>query len=350
MKTILVTGGCGFIGSNFIHKLLQTNKYLVINVDKLNYCANIKNVTRKYNFDIHQSEEMDLKNYVFYKTDINNADFILNILKTHQVEIVYHFAAQTHVDQSFGNSTQFIIDNVLGTTNLLECCREYGQLEKFIHVSTDEVYGEIVTNQENIILQYGFYDPTNPYAASKASAELVAQSYRHSYKIPIIITRSNNVYGPHQYWEKITGKFIYNLYHDRKCPIYGNGQALRKYLYVSDACDAYQLILEKGLIGEIYEIGSKTELNTLDIFRELIRKIKPEEINQLEKWLNFVEDRQFHDQRYLVNSESLEKLGWKAQTSFEQGLNKTIEWYTNYAIPQNHWNYNDDVTMNIKKL
>ena len=350
MKTILVTGGCGFIASNFIRKLLQTNKYLVINVDKLNYCANIKNVYNEYNFDSHQNEEVDLKNYVFYKTDINNSDFILNILKIHQVEIVYHFAAQTHVDQSFGNSTQFITDNVLGTANLLECCREYGQLEKFIHVSTDEVYGQIASDQENIILQYGFYDPTNPYAASKASAELFVKSYSRSYKIPFIITRSNNVYGPNQYWEKIIGKFIYNLYHDRKCPIYGNGQAMRKYLYVSDVCDAYQLILEKGIIGEIYEIGSNSELNTLDIFTQLISKIKPEDINQPEKWLDFVEDRKFHDQRYVVNSENLEKLGWEVKTSLEEGLKKTIEWYMNYAIPQNHWNYNDDITMNIKKL
>lgn len=346
MKTILVTGGCGFIASNFIHRLLETNKYYVINVDKLNYCANLKNISKKYNFDKHEIEDVNLDNYYFYKTDINNADFLLDILSRHEVDIVYHFAAQTHVDQSFGNSTQFVIDNVLGTATLLECCREYGKLEKFIHVSTDEVYGDITSEQEKIILQYGFYDPTNPYAATKAAAELIVKSYYHSYKIPTIITRSNNVYGPHQYVEKIFGKFIYNLYHNQKCPIYGNGQALRRYLYVGDACDAYLLIVEKGEIGQIYEMGSNNEFNTLDLLKSIINKVKPEDRNQLEKWFNFVEDRKFHDQRYLVNPGTLEQLGWYAHTPFEKGLDKTVEWYVNYAIPHNYWNYDDNITMN----
>ena len=348
MKIILVTGGCGFIGSNLIQRLLESKEYYVINVDKLNYCANLKNISKKYNFDTHQVEDVDLTNYQFYKTDINNSDFILDILKKHKVEIVYHFAAQTHVDQSFGNSTQFVLDNVLGTANLLECCREYGKLERFIHVSTDEIYGDITEDREEIVMKYGLYDPTNPYAATKAGAELMARSYYKSYKIPLIITRSNNVYGPNQYWDKVIGKFIYNLYHNQKCPVYGDGQAMRKYLYVSDACDAYLLIMEKGEVGQIYEMGSNDEFNILDVLKSIINKVKPEDINQPEKWINFVEDRKFHDQRYLVNSKTLTQLGWCAQTPFEKGLEKTINWYMNYSIPQHYWNYDDNITMNRK--
>jgi len=347
MKTILVTGGCGFIASNFIHKLLETGRYLVINVDKLNYCANLKNVTKKYNYEKHMIENTNLDNYHFYKTDISNADFIMDILTKHNVQIVYHFAAQTHVDQSFGNSTQFVVDNVLGTSVLLECCREYGKLEKFIHVSTDEVYGDVTNDREQLILKYGLYDPTNPYAATKAAAELMVKSYYKSYKIPIIITRSNNVYGPHQYWEKIVPKFIYLLEKGQKCPVYGNGQAMRKYLYVGDACDAYLEILEKGMIGEIYEMGSEIEYSALDMAHQLIKQLKPSD--DPNDWLDYVEDRKFHDSRYLVNQETLKQLGWKPCVSFEDGLAKTIEWYTHYAIPSGHWSYDDKMTMTLSK-
>ncbi len=346
MKTVLVTGGCGFIASNFIHKLLDNGNYMVINVDKLNYCANIQNVTKKYDYDKHCVIDTNLDNYKFYKCDIANTDFIMEILNKHEVQIVYHFAAQTHVDQSFGNSTQFVVDNVLATSALLECCRVYAKLEKFIHVSTDEVYGDISIDREQAILKYGLYDPTNPYAATKACAELMVKSYYKSYKIPIIITRSNNVFGPHQYWEKIFGKFIYNLYHNQKCPVYGNGLAMRKYLYVDDACEAYLLIMEKGEIGQIYEMGSNDEFNILEILEFIVSKVKINSINESEKYLEFVEDRKFHDQRYLVNSETLEKLGWKNQTPFKKGLEKTVEWYVNYAIPNHHWNYDDNTTLN----
>jgi UDP-glucose 4,6-dehydratase len=347
-KTILVTGGCGFIASNFIHSLLESRdaegnrRYIVVNVDKLNYCANLKNITKKYNYETHQVEDTDLTDYHFYKTDINNADFILDILRKHRVNIVYHFAAQSHVDQSFGNSNQFVIDNVMGTSCLLECSREYGQLEKFIHVSTDEVYGEITPDKVDAVLKYGLYDPTNPYAATKAAAELMAKSYYRSYKVPVIITRSNNVYGPQQYWEKIVPKFIYQLMKDKKCPIYGNGQALRKYLYVGDACDAYLKIMESGQIGQVYEMSSEIEHTALEMATILVKNLKPDD--PLEHWVSNVEDRKFHDQRYIVNHETLKKLGWNPKTSFEKGLARTIEWYQSYAVPFAHWTYDDAVT------
>lgn len=346
MKTILVTGGCGFIASNFVHTLLATGQYYVVNVDKLNYCANMKNVTKKYNYVSHKAEDVDLTNYCFYKTDINNADFILDILRKHKVQIVYHFAAQTHVDQSFGNSTQFVTDNVLGTSVLLECCREYGQLEKFIHVSTDEVYGDATPEREKLIMKYGMYSPTNPYAATKAAAELMATSYLRSYKIPVVITRSNNVYGPQQYWEKIVPKFIYLLTNGKKVPIYGDGQAKRKYLHVDDASEAYMTVLEKGEVGQIYEMGSDIEYTALDMAKKIIAKVKPFE--DPEKWINYVEDRKFHDQRYLVNSATLEKIGWKAKRNFDDGLTQTAEWYVNYAIPEKHWAYDDQITLGRK--
>ena len=198
MKTVLVTGGAGFIGSNFIHKLLSTGRYFVVNVDKLNYCGSLKNVEKQYNYEKHCVEDTDLTNYCFYKADINNAEFISDILKRHCVDILYHFAAQSHVDVSFGNALQFVIDNVMGTSTLLECARAYGKLERFIYVSTDEVMGSVSEDKDEIVLKYGIYGSTNPYSASKASAELMVKSYLISYKLPAIITRSNNVYGSQQ--------------------------------------------------------------------------------------------------------------------------------------------------------
>ena len=347
MQTILVTGGCGFIGSNFVHRLLETKRYRVINVDKLNYCAALKNVTRHYNFSTHHEEETDLSNYFFYKSDINNADFINDLLTRHQVDIVFHFAAQSHVDQSFGNSLQFVTDNVVGTTTLLECCRLYGKIKLFVHVSTDETTGSIAPDQEEIAMSYGYYNPSNPYAATKACAELMAKSFLISYGLPIIITRSNNVYGPHQFWEKAIPKFINSLCKNQKIPIYGRGSALRKYLYVEDACDAYLTIMEQGQVGKIYEMGSADEYSTYDLACQLITQLKP---NQLpEHWIEYVTDRPFHDTRYLVNQKSLSDLGWKPKTPFTQGLSKTIEWYANYAIPNQYWMY-DDATTLITKL
>lgn len=327
----MVTGGCGFIASNFIHKLLDTGKYFVVNVDRLDYCSNVKNITHVYDADAKTlTIDPRPENYVFYQTDINNSAVIKEILQNFQIDVVYHFAAQTHVDLSFGSSSQFVTDNVLGTTNLLECCRQYGKLEKFIHVSTDEVYGDISTpEKEHNAITYGLYDPTNPYAATKAAAELMVKSYGHSYKLPIIITRSNNVYGRQQYWEKIIPKFIYLLMNGKKVPVYGDGSAKRKYLYIDDACDAYMRILEHGVIGETYEMGSDVEYTALEMAKILT--------NDAPECIEFVADRQFHDMRYIVNTKSLEQLGWKPSTSFEEGLKQTIKWYKQYAVPRQHW-------------
>lgn len=335
METILITGGCGFIASNLIHKLLELNKYQIINVDKMSYCSNTKNISLKYNFTKHEMENTDLKNYFFYEADINDSETMKKILELHKVDYVYHFAAQSHVDKSFGNSGQFVIDNVLGTCTLLECCREYGLLKKFIHVSTDEVYGEIRDEKDIKKIKKGLYDPTNPYAASKAAAELMVKSYQTSYHMPIIITRSNNVYGPRQYWEKIIPKFIYLLSNNEKCTVYGDGQAMRKYLYVDDACDAYIKILENGDIGQIYEMGTDIDYTSLEITEKIIKSIKPDD--SVKSWINHVADRYFHDHRYFVNMDTMNTLNWSPKTTIETGLQKTIEWYINYAIPNKYW-------------
>lgn len=346
MKTILVTGGCGFIASNFIRKLLDTGRYFVVNVDKLNYCGSVKNVEKRYNYEKHCVEDSDLTNYCFYKADINNSDFISDILKRHNVNIIYHFAAQSHVDVSFGNSLQFVVDNVMGTSSLLECSRVYGKLERFIHVSTDEVGGNVTGEQEDIFLKYGVLNPTNPYSASKAAAEMMVKSYLRSYKMPVIITRSNNVFGSHQFYEKLIPKCIYNLQNGKKIPVYGHGQALRKYLYVEDACDAYMTIMEKGEIGQIYEMGTNNEYSAYEVAKLLISKLKPDD--DIDKWITHVSDRPFHDSRYVVNQSTLSKLGWIARVPFDLGLSRTIEWYTKYAIPQEHWSYNNETILITK--
>lgn len=346
MKTILVTGGAGFIGSNFINHLLSTHRYVVINVDKCNYCGNVKNVEQKYDYETHTVYKSDLTNYHFYKCDINNAEFISDILNRHRVDIVYHFAAQSHVDVSFGNALQFVTDNVMGTATLLECCRVYGKLERFIYVSTDETYGSVSEDKDHEVLKYGIYGPSNPYAASKASAELMVKSYMASYKLPCIITRSNNVYGPHQYWEKLIPKVIYNLQNNKKIPIYGDGSAKRKYLFVEDACEAYTLIMEKGLTGKIYEMGTNNEYSALEMAQMLISILKPNE--DPNSWINYVSDRSFHDSRYIVNPITLTEMGWVAKTPFREGMKKTVAWYVEYAIPQAYWTYNDETTMITK--
>lgn len=343
MKTILVTGGYGFIASNFIQALLDTKQYFVINVDRIDYCSNEKNVSRRYNFETKQEEETDLTHYKFIKGDITNHDFMLHTLQEHHVKIIYHFAAQTHVDQSFGNCIKFVIDNIQGTTTLLECARVYGKLEKFIHVSTDEVHGSVSKDDEEVVLKHGIMDPTNPYAATKAAAEFMVISFYRSYNIPVIITRANNIYGPRQYWEKIIPKFVYKLYHNQKCPVYGSGNALRKYLYVDDAIRAFMLVLEKGVVGETYGMHSSEEYSAFNVTKRMIEILKPH--SRIDQWMEFVQDRNFHDMRYVVDSTSLTALGWEPETDFETGLLRTIKWYINYAIPYEYWSYDDSQTL-----
>jgi len=306
---LLVTGGCGFIGSNFINRFRK--RFLetyIVNYDRLDYCASVDKVAPTQNYKLVQG-------------DLNDSAKILELLETNHIDTVVHFAAQTHVDNSFGNSIQFTIDNVLGTHTLLECCRAYGKIERFIHISTDEVYGS--TDGES--METSILDPTNPYAATKAGAEFIVRSYYHSFNLPVIITRGNNVYGPQQYPEKLIPKFIMHLKNNQKCTIHGQGLTRRNFIYVDDVADAIIAILFKGEINHIYNIGTKNEYSVMEIADMLVKSIKND--TDTSKYIEYVEDRKFNDFRYNVNTESLKSLGWCEKTPFAEGLARTIDWY-----------------------
>jgi dTDP-glucose 4,6-dehydratase len=243
------------------------------------------------------------------------------MLASYQIDIVIHFAAQSHVQNSFNDSLQYTKDNILGTHTLLECCRIYGKIQRFIHISTDEVYGESMLGEdEDKKTENSVLCPTNPYAATKASAELIAKSYYHSFKMPIIITRGNNVYGANQYPEKLIPRFIQLLQNNEPVTIQGDGTNIRAFLHVYDVCTAIELILETGVIGEIYNIGSDNndEYTVLQIAQILIKLIKNTE--DYEKWITYCEDRPFNDKRYYIDNEKLKKMGWKINISFEKGI------------------------------
>ena len=317
---VLVTGGCGFIGSNFINHTYSTDSSVkIVNIDAMYYCAKEEN--------IKENIRVDTNRYVFYSLNLSDEkEKIEHILKTHGVTHVVHFAAQSHVDNSFSTPLQYTKDNIYGTHNLLEACRVYGNIQKFIHISTDEVYGEsMIDIREQKKTEESILCPTNPYAATKAGAELIVQSYYHSFKFPIIITRGNNVYGPNQYPEKLIPKFIKHLKEGNTVPIHGDGSSIRAFLHVDDVCSAIQIILNKGVIGEIYNIGSDCngEIRVIDIARLLIRKVT----GNLKNWKNYieyVEDRPFNDKRYYISNEKLKNLGWNVTITLDQGINRLI--------------------------
>jgi dTDP-glucose 4,6-dehydratase len=320
-KNFLITGGCGFIGSNFINYMISNySEIRIINVDKLDYCSNE---------DYIEKELIKNDNYIFIKGNICDKDFMYYIMKEYEIEIIVHFAAQSHVDNSFGNSIQFTLDNILGTHTLLECCKEYNKnykLEKFIHISTDEVYGEVDLDHKGCC-EKSLLNPTNPYAATKAGAEFLVRSYYHSYKLPIIITRGNNVFGKYQHEEKLIPSFIHKLLTNKLCLIHGEGKTRRNFIYVDDVSRAIETIIMKGNINEIYNIGSTDEYSVLDILHILKEKLG---IKKDDKEISkFIEDRPFNDFRYSVKTEKLENLGWKKEISFKDGIDITLEWYKN---------------------
>jgi len=311
MLNLLITGGCGFIGSNFINHIFYKNLEIkIINFDALYYCASKKNINK----DIRESNR-----YVFVEGNLVSEDLLNFVLTTYNIDTVIHFAAQSHVDNSFHNSLQYTKDNILGTHTLLECCRKYGRINKFIHVSTDEVYGESMIGgfkktEETVLC------PTNPYASTKAGAELIAQSYYHSFKMPIIITRGNNVYGPNQYPEKLIPKFIKQLKENTKVTIQGSGNNLRSFLHVFDVCTAFELILTNGKVGEIYNIGSdeNTEYSVIQVANLLIKLMK--DTDQYDDWITYIEDRPFNDKRYFISNQKLKDLGWQIKIDFLSGI------------------------------
>ena len=314
MKKIIITGGLGFIGSNLINIL--KNNYFIINIDKVTYASNFNNINS------------NIKNYLFYKQDINNKAFIKDILKKYNPSIIFNLAAETHVDRSIDGPEQFIKSNILGVFNLLESIRNYNRKIKLIHISTDEVYGDIKKNHTS--KENDRYNPSSPYSASKASGDLLIKSYIRTYKIPAIITNCCNNFGPNQYPEKLIPTIIYNILNKKPIPIYGKGTNVREWIYVEDHCKALIAVAKKGVIGENYNIGSGIVLNNIQIANKIISIFK--EINdnkKIKSKINMVKDRPGHDLRYCLDSSKIEKeLKWKYQSSFEEKLKETIFWYT----------------------
>jgi dTDP-glucose 4,6-dehydratase len=316
MINLLITGGCGFIGSNFINWIFQNKNYNIINIDAMYYCASEENV----NEEIRLSER-----YKLIKGNLCNKDLVDEVVNNHNITHVIHFAAQSHVQNSFEDSLQFTHDNILGTHTLLEVCRKYGKIERFIHVSTDEVYGEsMIDVDEHHKTEHSVLCPSNPYAATKAGAELIAQSYYHSFKMPIIITRGNNVYGPNQYPEKIIPRFIKLLNENKKVTIQGDGSNVRAFLHAEDTARAFERILEKGSVGEIYNIGCDEgmEYTVLEVAKILIKLIK--NTNNYDEWIEYIEDRPFNDARYYISNKKVKNLGWDIKINFNDGINKLL--------------------------
>ena len=318
MKVLFITGGAGFIGSNFINKLFEnSHEYKVINFDALYYCADENNI---------EKEIRDSINYKFIHGNLQSYDLLKYIFESNPITHIIHFAAQSHVQNSFTDSIQYTKDNVLGTHNLLEVVRLYcPKLERFIHCSTDEVYGESMLDvDEQHKTEHSVLCPTNPYAASKAAAEMLVQSYNHSFNMPIIITRGNNVYGPNQYPEKVIPRFIKQLKNGEKVTIQGDGSCVRAFLHAYDTANAFITVLEKGKIGEIYNIGCDEgmEYSILDVAKILIKRIHNTE--EYDNWITYIEDRPFNDKRYYIRNNKLKELGWNIEISFNDGLEVII--------------------------
>jgi dTDP-glucose 4,6-dehydratase len=289
----------------------------IVNIDAMYYCASENNIPK---------EVIESGRYHLIKGNLCSYDLIANILNIYKIDTVIHFAAQSHVQNSFDNALQYTTDNVVGTHTLLEACRKYGKIQKFIHISTDEVYGEsMISENEEKKHEGSVLCPTNPYAATKAAAELIAKSYYHSFKMPIIITRGNNVYGPNQYPEKLIPRFVQQLLEQKQVTIQGDGSNVRAFLHVNDVCSALKLILENGEIGEIYNIGSDDhhEYTVTQVAHLLIEKITGS--TDYDKWITYIEDRPFNDKRYYISNQKVKDLGWDIKIDFNTGLNDLIE-------------------------
>ena len=305
-KKILITGGAGFIGSNFIRYILGRSRVKLINLDKLTYSGNLDNL---------KDVEKDPR-YTFVKGDICDKNLVLKLTKG--CDAVINFAAESHVDRSIKYPDEFIKTNVFGTQALLEAAKK-NKVRRFIQISTDEVYGSIAKGRfsENSLLA-----PNSPYAASKASADLLARSYFVTYKMPVVIVRSSNNFGPFQYPEKIIPLFVANAIENKKLPVYADGSNVREWLYVLDNCDAINFILQNGKDGEIYNIGSANEMKNIELTKNILGIL-----GKSEGLIEFVKDRPGHDKRYALNVSKLKKLGWKPKYRFKTALRDTVLWY-----------------------
>ncbi|MEQ9300293.1 MAG: dTDP-glucose 4,6-dehydratase [Cyclobacteriaceae bacterium] len=324
MKTILITGGAGFIGSHVVR--LFANKYpeyTILNLDALTYAGNLENLTDVEN----------LPNYTFIKGDITDAGFVDNLFESYQIDGVIHLAAESHVDRSIEDPMAFITTNVVGTVNLLNAARhawkEDMEDKRFYHISTDEVYGSL--DDDGYFLETTSYDPQSPYSASKASSDHFVRAYQNTYKLPVVISNCSNNYGPFQFPEKLLPLCIHNIKHSKPLPIYGKGENIRDWLYVEDHARAIDVIYHQGTIGDTYNIGGFNEWKNIDIVHLLCdimdRKLAREKGDSA-KLITFVKDRAGHDMRYAIDASKLSKeLGWKPSLQFEEGIEKTVDWY-----------------------
>jgi len=314
MQNLLVTGGAGFIGSNFIRYILKLRKnFRIINIDKLTYAGNLENLA-----DIEKDHKKD---YKFYKADICNFDAITNIIEKEKINYIINFAAESHVDRSIENPNVFCLTNITGTQTLLNIAKK-NEIEKYIQISTDEVYGSLKFD-DPAFTETTPLSPNSPYSASKASADLLTIAYYKTFNVPINITRCSNNYGPYQFPEKLIPLMINNALNDKELPVYGKGINVRDWIYVEDHCEAVLKVLLEGREGEIYNIGGDSEIANIDLVKKLLKLLdKPETL------ITFVKDRPGHDLRYAMNHEKITKeLNWKPKKSFEEGLKMIVNWY-----------------------
>ena len=316
MGKILVTGGLGFIGSNLINLLLKKN-YKVLNIDKVTYASNFYNI----------KEFKKNKNYKFIRCDLNNPKKLKEIITKYKPIGIFNVAAETHVDRSIDGPKNFINSNIIGTFNILEILRKQKIKIKLIHISTDEVFGDILRGRSK---EDDAYKPSSPYAASKAASDHLVTSYIRTYKVPAIVTNCSNNFGPRQHPEKLIPKIIYNILNNKNLPIYGKGKNSREWIYVEDHCEALIKIFREGKLGEFYNIGSNFNKDNLDVAKTLITIAKRKKLLGKNVKIIFVKDRPGHDMRYAINSNKLKKqLKWKPKVSFMNGLEKTFNWYIN---------------------
>ena len=312
--TIIVTGGAGFIGSNFVYYMLKKHPAdRIICVDKLTYAGNLETL----------EAAMEKKNFKFIRADIADRQAVYRIFEQEKPDIVVNFAAESHVDRSIENPEIFLQTNVIGTSVLLDACRKYG-IDRYHQVSTDEVYGDLPLDRPDLF----FTEETNlktssPYSASKAGADLLVMAYHRTYKIPTTISRCSNNYGPYHFPEKLIPLMIINALSDKKLPVYGDGKNVRDWLYVEDHCRAIDLILQKGRVGEVYNIGGHNERANIDVVKTILKDLgKPEDL------IEHVTDRKGHDRRYAIDPTKIHtELGWEPETKFEDGIKKTVKWY-----------------------
>lgn len=311
MKNILVTGGAGFIGSNFINYILSKhNDYNIVNLDKLTYAGNLENLI----------PSQDNKNYKFIHGDITNTELVKFLFEKYELQYVINFAAESHVDRSILCSREFVTTNVLGTNILLDAARIFN-VKKFLQISTDEVYGSL--GKDGLFTEETPLSPNSLYSSSKASADMLALSNFKTYGLPVIITRCSNNYGPYQFPEKLIPLMIINSLIDKNLPVYGDGKNVRDWIYVLDHCRAIEMVFESGTNGKVYNVGASTEMENIEIIKLILKHLqKPESL------IEYVKDRLGHDRRYAIDSSKIQnELGWSPNYSFEDAIIKTIDWY-----------------------